>query len=319
MNLLFQVDDVDFPLDEDPGDDEKGLTALYKLSELTGVVLRETKNNNAVVPKDQWEQRGVLGGYVRLAFVPVSVTQAACYAYVYPAPEEELQEMLRKHELSESFSGLPMIQLGNTNRVNLFPRETSAMKAGFGLIPFIGVNAAPDVEVTLPDSDALKRETAGTLRSVGVPKVLKLEQWKKAIKTNNPPPADRPTVIWPEFRASGNQMSVHGEYNNVPDSGGEEPDHALNLRLCDEALQVCMECVFVSSVLVWAGPVRVSAVTVFRSEEGLCPSPGREEQVWPQPEDGHGRPQEPGHQGAVPGQGGVTCGSSRCFQFPPCS
>ena len=276
---MFQVNDVDFPLDEDPGDDEKGLTALYKLSELTGVVLRETKNNNAVVPKDQWEQRGVLGGYVRLAFVPVSVTQAACYAYVYPAPEEELQEMLRKHELSESFSGLPMIQLGNTNRVNLFPRETSAMKAGFGLIPFIGVNAAPDVEVTLPDSDALKRETAGTLRSVGVPKVLKLEQWKKAIKTNNPPPADRPTVIWPEFRTSGNQMSVHGEYNNVPDPGGEEPDHALNLRLCDEALQVCMECVFVSIVWVWPGSVRVSAVTVFRSEEDLCPGAGREEQV----------------------------------------
>ena len=98
---------MDFPLDEDPGDDEKGLTALYKLSELTGVVLRETKNNNAVVPKDQWEQRGVMGGYVRLAFVPVSVTQAACYAYVYPAPEEELQEMLRKHELKKHPEALP--------------------------------------------------------------------------------------------------------------------------------------------------------------------------------------------------------------------
>ena len=234
---------MDFPLDEEPGDDEKGLTSLFKLNNIAGVVLRESKNNNAIIPKDQWEQRGVPGGYVRLAFVPASVTQACCYAYVYPAPEEELQEMLTKHELSETFSGLPMIQLGNTNMVNLFPRETPAMKAGFGLLPFIGVNQAPGIEVTLPDSDALKRETAGTLRSVGVPKVLKIDQWKKAIKTNNPPPADKPTVIWPEFRGSSTQVSAHGEYNNVPDTGGEEFDHALSLRPCDETpLRVWDEC-----------------------------------------------------------------------------
>ena len=82
----LQVNDVDFPLDEEPGDDEKGLTSLFKLNNIAGVVLRESKNNNAVIPKDQWEQRGVPGGYVRLAFVPASVTQACCYAYVYPAP-----------------------------------------------------------------------------------------------------------------------------------------------------------------------------------------------------------------------------------------
>ena len=176
---------------QSPDVDNRGLTAWYDMAACDGVTLKG--NDDEVVEKHTWGDIDVTGGAFRLAVVPISATEASIYIQVVPQTLEEFRTSLVPLGLHESFSGLAAIKLGG-GKIPLGPREPAAMKAGFGVLPFVGVNAALDAVVVLPDSDALKAEMFGTLRAVSAPRNLTQAQWEVAKESKEPPRGDKPAM-----------------------------------------------------------------------------------------------------------------------------
>ena len=191
-----------------PDDDNRGLTAWYDLAACNGVTLRDS--DDEVVEKHTWSDLAITGGAFRLAVIPISAGEASIYIQVVPQTLEEFRASLVPLDLQETFSGLAAIKLGG-GKIPLGPREPAAMKAGFGVLPFVGINAALDAEVTLPDSDALKAEMFGTLRAVSAPRNLTEAQWEVAKGAKEPPRGDKPAVQWPVYRLPNRNGNAVGK------------------------------------------------------------------------------------------------------------
>ena len=191
-----------------PGDDNRGFTAWYDLAACNGITLRGS--DDEVLEKHTWGDIDVTGGAFRLCVIPVSAGEASIYIQVVPQTLEEFRASLVPLELQETFSGLAAIKLGG-DKIPMGPREPATLKAGFGVLPFVGVNAALDAEVVLPDSDALKAEMFGTLRAVAAPRNLTQAQWEVAKGNKEPPKGDKPPVQWPLYRLPNRNGNVAGK------------------------------------------------------------------------------------------------------------
>ena len=194
---------------ESPGDDNRGLTAWYDMAACDGVSVRGS--DGEVIEKHNWAAQEITGGAFRLAAVPLSAKEASVYVQVVPLTLEEFRADLVLLELQESFSGLAAIKLGG-GKIPLGPKEPGAMKAGFGVLPFVGINAAMEAEVVLPDSDALKAEMFGTLRAVSAPRCLTQAQWEVSRGSKEPPKGDRPSIMWPLYMAPNRNANAVGKF-----------------------------------------------------------------------------------------------------------
>ena len=210
---LSQVEDVGFPIVANPGDDEKGFTAWMDMASHPGSRIMD---GETVVEKHEWAGKGITGGSFRLAFVPVSAEEMLCYAQVTPTNLEDFRARLATIEMQETYSGVVAIKLPQHSRVQLCPREGPNTKAGFATLPFIVTVGPEDAPCELPDSDALRQEVAGTLRSVGNPRKINLKDYTEMVKIRDPPRAPTPDIMWPEFAMPARGNNANGEYNNVP-------------------------------------------------------------------------------------------------------
>ena len=195
-----------------PGDDEKGFSAWMDMAGHEG---SRVFDGETLVPKHEWADKGVTGGVFRLAFVPMSDKEMVCYAQVVPLNLEDFRAGLLTLELQETFSGVAAIRLQQHTRVQLCPREGPDTRAGFATLPFLVIPGPDNEQYELPDSDALRQEVAGTLRSVGVPRKLGIKEYTEAAKVQNPPKAATPDIMWPEFTLPARGNNANGEYNNV--------------------------------------------------------------------------------------------------------
>ena len=193
-----------------PDDDNRGLSAWYDLAACNGITLRG--NDDEVLEKHTWGDYDITGGAFRLAVIPISAGEASIYIQVVPQTLEEFRASLVPLDLQETFSGLAAIKLGG-GKIPLGPREPATLKAGFGVLPFVGVNAALDAEVVLPDSDALKAEMFGTLRAVSAPRNLTQAQWEVAKGSKEPPRGDKPPVQWPLYRLPNRNGNIVGKFD----------------------------------------------------------------------------------------------------------
>ena len=210
--ILSQVEDVGFPVVANPGDDEKGFTAWYDMASHPGSRIMD---GEAVVEKHEWPGKGITGGAFRLAFIPVSAEEMLCYAQVVPVSLEDLRTQLASIDVLETYSGVVAIKLPQHSRVQLCPREGLNTKAGFATLPFIVTVGPEDAPCELPDPDALRQEVAGTLRSVGNPKKINLQEYIELAKAWDPPKAKTPDIRWPEFAMPVRGDNANGEYNKV--------------------------------------------------------------------------------------------------------
>ena len=195
-----------------PGDDEKGLTAWMDMASHPG---SRVMDGETVIEKHEWAAKGITGGAFRLAFVPISAGEMLCYAQVVPTSLEDFRNGLAALEMQETYSGVVAIKLSQHSRVQLCPREDPNTKAGFATLPFIVMVGPEDAPFELPDSDALRQEVAGTLRSVGNPRKVGLKDYIELAKTRDPPKASTPDIMWPEFSMPVRGNNANGEYNKV--------------------------------------------------------------------------------------------------------
>ena len=205
---FFQIGDVDFPNLENPGEDNKGYTAWYQLSSITGCTLHLPGDDEAI-PKDEWERHGVTDGMFRLAFAPISSTEAMVYGQIVPVGPEAFRKLLEDKEIPEDYSGIIAIRLPGSARIALGPQEAKQMKAGLAILPFLVVNGPEDVEVTLPTQEGLKQELFNALRAVSIPRnVTSPKDYEDKLKCEDPPKAEIPKVMWPKYLChQGNNAS----------------------------------------------------------------------------------------------------------------
>ena len=201
-----------FPVVANPGDDEKGFTAWMDMAGHPGSRILD---GETVVEKHEWPGRGITGGAFRLAFVPVSGEEMVCYAQVVPVNLEDFRTQLAAIDVLETYSGVVAIKLPQHSRVQLCPREGPNTKAGFATLPFIVMVGPENAPGELPDPDALRQEVAGTLRSVGNPKKINLQEYTELAKARDPPKAKTPDIRWPEFAMPVRGDNANGEYNKV--------------------------------------------------------------------------------------------------------
>ena len=168
--------------------------------------------NQVIIAKDQWDEKGVKGGLFRLALAPISCREAVVYLQVAPMDPEAFRARLEVIKVPEQYSGVPAVNMTGTLKIPLGPREPEAMKAGLALLPFLNINAPEGVGVILPTTEHLRREMAGTLRAVCKPKKCPtVKEFKKLLATNNPPQADAPGLIWPLPRTERDPVNAMGE------------------------------------------------------------------------------------------------------------
>ena len=175
-----------------------------------GSVITETGAGQ--IQKDKWAENGVKGGMFRLAFAPISCYEAVVYMQVAPVDGETFRAWLDKKKLPEQFSGVPAIRMTDYTKIRLGPREPAEMNAGCAILPFILTNSDQESRVTLPTTEALRREAAATLRSVAKPRSCKgVVEYEKLLKNDSPPRAEIPQVLWPEVPARQQQGGAPGE------------------------------------------------------------------------------------------------------------
>lgn len=175
-----------------------------------GSVVRDIQGE--VIPKDKWKDNGVLGGMFRLAVCPTSIYEAAVYLQVAPGSKESFENWLDTKKVPEQFSGVPAIRMTSKEKITMGPREATGLKCGLAIIPFIIVTSEDDARVVLPSTEALRREAAGTLRSVSIPKKCEeVKGYEKLLENGNPPKADIPPILWPEVGNRAARTNLAGE------------------------------------------------------------------------------------------------------------
>lgn len=197
MFIFSQAEDIDFPFLDNPGEDDRGCTAWYQLSAHPGTTLVQGEE---VIPKDDWERHGVLDGMFRLFFAPISSREAVVYTQVVPLAADAFRALLEEKKLPENFTGITAIRMPGSSKISLGPQEAPGMKAGMGLLPFLVVNGPEDVEVSLPNQEALRAELFNTLRAVAIPRDIKTpKDYLEKLKSPSPPKAGIPPILWPQY------------------------------------------------------------------------------------------------------------------------
>ena len=203
--INFQVEDIDFPYLENPGDDDRGCTAWYQLSAHPGTnFLKEEE----IIAKDEWERHGITDGMFRLFFAPITNLEAIIYAQVVPLPGDAFRTLLKEKKIPEHYTGIVAIKVKGTERIQLGPQEKKEMGVGMGLLPFLLVNGEEGVEVTLPDQESLRAELFNSLRAVAIPiPVTSPADYKEKLKSPSPPKAEIPKILWPPYTVHGNNTA----------------------------------------------------------------------------------------------------------------